>query len=32
VVEALQADILKPLSPAEEAAFIALAQKALGLG
>jgi DNA-binding MarR family transcriptional regulator len=32
VVEALQADILKPLSSAEEAAFIALAQKALGLG
>ena len=32
VVEALQADILKPLSRAEEAAFIALAQKALGLG
>jgi DNA-binding MarR family transcriptional regulator len=32
VVEALQADILAPLSRAERAAFIALASKALGLG
>jgi MarR family transcriptional regulator, temperature-dependent positive regulator of motility len=32
VVEALQADILAPLSPAERAAFVALAHKALGLG
>jgi DNA-binding MarR family transcriptional regulator len=32
VVEALQADILAPLSPAEGAAFLALARKALGLG
>jgi MarR family transcriptional regulator, temperature-dependent positive regulator of motility len=32
VVEALQADILAPLSRAERAAFISLAQKALGLG
>lgn len=32
VVEALQADILAPLSRAERAAFIALAHKALGLG
>jgi len=32
VVEALQADILAPLSPAERAAFLRLAQKALGLG
>ena len=31
VVEALQADILAPLSRAERAAFIALASKALGL-
>jgi DNA-binding MarR family transcriptional regulator len=32
VVEALQADILAPLSPAQRAAFLRLAQKALGLG
>lgn len=32
VVEALQADILAPLSGAERAAFVALAHKALGLG
>jgi len=32
VVEALQAEILAPLSPAERTAFLALAQKALGLG
>jgi DNA-binding MarR family transcriptional regulator len=32
VVEALQADILAPLSPAERAVFLALAQKTLGLG
>ena len=32
VVEALQAEILAPLSPAERAAFLALAHKALGLG
>lgn len=32
VVEALQAEILAPLSRAERAAFVALAQKALGLG
>jgi DNA-binding MarR family transcriptional regulator len=32
VVEALQADILAPLSRSERAAFRALAQKALGLG
>lgn len=32
VVEALQADILAPLSPAERAAFLALAHKALDLG
>jgi MarR family transcriptional regulator, temperature-dependent positive regulator of motility len=32
VVVALQADILAPLSRAERAAFISLAQKALGLG
>jgi len=32
VVEALQADILAPLSRAERAAFLALAQKALRLG
>ncbi len=32
VVEALQAEILAPLSPAERAAFLALARKALGLG
>ena len=31
VVEALQADILAPLSPAERTAFLRLAQKALGL-
>jgi len=31
VVEALQADILAPLTRAERAAFLALAQKALGL-
>jgi DNA-binding MarR family transcriptional regulator len=31
VVEALQADILAPLSSTERAAFLALAQKALGL-
>ena len=31
VVEALQADILAPLSAAERTAFLALAQKALGL-
>lgn len=31
VVEALQADILAPLSRAERATFISLAQKALGL-
>jgi len=32
VVEALQADILAPLSASERAAFLALARKALGLG
>ncbi|MCW5636778.1 MAG: MarR family transcriptional regulator [Rubrivivax sp.] len=32
VVEALQADILAPLAPAERTVFLALAQKALGLG
>lgn len=32
VVEALQADILAPLSRAERSAFLALARKALGLG
>ena len=32
VVEALQADILAPLSPSEQARFLALAHKALGLG
>lgn len=32
VVEALQAEILAPLSAAERAAFLALAHKALGLG
>ena len=32
VVEALQADILAPLSAAQRAAFLALALKALGLG
>lgn len=32
VVEALQADILAPLSAAERAAFLVLARKALGLG
>jgi len=32
VVEALQAQILAPLSRAERAAFLALAHKALGLG
>lgn len=31
-VETLQAEILAPLSPAERAAFLALARKALGLG
>ena len=31
VVEALQAEILAPLSPEERAAFVQLAQKALGL-
>lgn len=31
LVEALQADILGPLSPAERSAFLALAHKALGL-
>jgi hypothetical protein len=31
-VEALQTDILSPLSPAERAVFLALAHKALGLG
>ena len=31
VVEALQAEILAPLTRAEQAAFLALAQKALGL-
>lgn len=31
VVEALQADILAPLTSAERAAFLALARKALGL-
>jgi DNA-binding MarR family transcriptional regulator len=31
VVEALQADILAPLSPPEQARFLALAHKALGL-
>jgi DNA-binding MarR family transcriptional regulator len=31
LVEALQADILGPLSPAERTAFLALAHKALGL-
>lgn len=30
VVEALQADILSPLSPAEQATFLKLARKALG--
>jgi DNA-binding MarR family transcriptional regulator len=32
VVEALQAEILAPLSPAERVVFLALAHKALGLG
>lgn len=32
VVEALQADILGPLSPSERKAFLKLAQKALGVG
>ena len=32
VVEALQAEILAPLSPAERTTFLALAHKALGLG
>jgi MarR family transcriptional regulator, temperature-dependent positive regulator of motility len=32
VVEALQAEILAALSPREQAAFLALAHKALGLG
>ena len=32
VVEALQAEILAPLSAAERTAFLALAHKALGLG
>jgi hypothetical protein len=32
VVEALQADILAPLSRAERTAFLALASKALGPG
>jgi DNA-binding MarR family transcriptional regulator len=32
VVEALQADVLAPLSRAERSAFMALAHKALGLG
>jgi len=32
VVQALQADVLAPLSPAERAAFLGLAHKALGLG
>lgn len=32
VVEALQAEILAPLSATERAAFLALARKALGLG
>jgi DNA-binding MarR family transcriptional regulator len=32
VVEALQADILAPLSPRERASFLALARKALGIG
>lgn len=32
VVEALQAEILEPLAPEEQAAFIALARKTLGLG
>lgn len=32
VVEALQAEILAPLTRAERTAFLALAQKALGLG
>jgi DNA-binding MarR family transcriptional regulator len=32
VVESLQTEILAPLSPAERAAFLALALKALGLG
>lgn len=31
VVQALQADVLAPLSPAERAAFLRLAHKALGL-
>jgi MarR family transcriptional regulator, temperature-dependent positive regulator of motility len=31
VVQALQADILAPLTPAEQARFVALARKALGL-
>ena len=31
VVQALQADVLAPLSPAERVAFLGLAQKALGL-
>lgn len=31
VVQALQADVLAPLSPAERAAFLGLAHKALGL-
>lgn len=32
VVEALQVDILAPLSAKEQGVFLALAQKALGLG
>lgn len=32
VVQALQADVLAPLSPAERVAFLGLARKALGLG
>jgi DNA-binding MarR family transcriptional regulator len=32
VVQAVQADILAPLSPAERTTFLALARKALGLG
>ncbi|MFO1273100.1 MAG: MarR family transcriptional regulator [Rubrivivax sp.] len=32
LVEALQADILAPLTPAERQSFVALARKALGLG
>ena len=31
VVQALQADVLAPLSPAERSAFLGLAHKALGL-